>query len=31
MRNENYVKKWATILFLSILTGIVGGLGLFHR
>lgn len=27
MRNENYVKKWATILFLSILTGIVGGLG----
>ncbi|WP_042697753.1 hypothetical protein [Thermococcus sp. PK] len=27
MRREEYVKKWATILFLSILTGIVGGLG----
>jgi len=27
MRRREYVKKWATILFLSILTGIVGGLG----
>ncbi|ALV61885.1 Chloride channel protein [Thermococcus sp. 2319x1] len=27
MRREEYVKKWATILFLSILTGVVGGLG----
>jgi len=27
MRREEYVKKWATILFLSILTGVVSGLG----
>ncbi|USS40932.1 chloride channel protein [Thermococcus aggregans] len=27
MRREEYTKKWATILVLSIITGIVGGLG----
>ncbi|USH00679.1 chloride channel protein [Thermococcus argininiproducens] len=27
MRTEKYIKKWSTILLLSIITGVIGGLG----